>query len=126
VNAHEQQQFFVLLQTTVDQYAERLIQRNDGPERARQRLAETPEEEGVWLSAFVDAVFRDSLMDNAAGACFVLEALERRPLVSIPEERTIGGALAALARAAFATLLQQKTLEELDRRSSYQAVEVPQ
>jgi len=84
VNAHERQQFDVLLQTAVDRYAERLIQRNDGPENARTRLLETPEAEGVWLSGFVDAVFQDSLLDNTAGACFVLEALERNDFSKLP------------------------------------------
>jgi hypothetical protein len=84
VNAHERQQFDMLLQTAVDRYAERLIQRNDDAENARTRLLETPEAEGVWLSGFVDAVFQDSLLDNTAGACFVVEALERRPAPSVP------------------------------------------
>ena len=84
MNAHERQQFDILLQTAVDHYAERLIQRNDGPDNARTRLLETPEAEGVWLSGFVDAVFQDSLLDNTAGACFVLEALERRPAPPVP------------------------------------------
>jgi len=82
VNAHERQQFDMLLHAAVDRFAERLIQRNDGPENARARLLDTPEADGVWLSGFVDAVFQDSLLDNTAGACFVLEALERRPLPS--------------------------------------------
>jgi len=123
MNAHERQQFDLLLQLAVDRYAERLIQRNDGPARARTRLFESPEAEGVWLSGFVDAVFQDSLLDNSAGACFVLEALERRPMPAGPEARTVGEALARMARDAFASLLQQKTLEELARRASYQAVQ---
>lgn len=127
MNAHERQQFDVLLQMAVDRYAERLVQRNDGPETARTRLLEQAEADGVWLSEFVEVWFQDSLLDNTAGACFVLEALERRP---VPEAcraigpQPIGGALAALARAAFAVLLRQKTAEELARRAGYQALHV--
>jgi hypothetical protein len=148
VNAHERQQFDMLLQLAVERYAERLVQRNDGPERAHARLRDTPDAEGVWLPGFVDAVFQDSLVDNTAGACFVLEALERRPAPAVStvpsapsapsassvlsaasaapsasSAASVAQALAAMARAAFADLLQQKTLEELDRRASYQAVQ---
>jgi hypothetical protein len=145
VNPHERQQFDMLLQLAVERYAERLVQRNDGPEQAHARLRDTPDADGVWLSGFVDAVFQDSLLDNTAGACFVLEALERRPapaIASVPSAPSASSArsassassassaapsvaqtLAAMAREAFAALLRQKTLEELDRRSSYQAVQ---
>lgn len=123
MNAHERQQFDVLLQTAVERYAERLVQRNDGPERAHARLQETPDAEGVWLSRFVEAVFEDHLIDNTAGACFVLEALERRPLPAAPQGQTVGELLTRLARDAFEALLRQKTLEELARRTSYQAVQ---
>mgnify|MGYP005868531265 CR=1 FL=1 len=145
MNPHERQQFDQLLQMAVDRYAERLIQRNDGPGPARLRLLDTPEADGVWLSEFVDAVFRDGLLDNTAGACFVLEALERRPIPAEPgavpvAARTspapsaagasssstarIGDILCALARGAFAELLRQKTAEELARRAGYEAVRV--
>lgn len=131
MNAHERQQFDMLLQLAVERYAERLVQRNDGPEQAHARLRDTPDADGVWLSGFVDAVFQDSLLDNTAGACFVLEALERRPAPATtvlgpstaPRAPSVAETLAALARGTFAALLRQKTLEELARRSSYQAVQ---
>jgi len=121
VNAHERQQFDWLLQTAVDQFAERLVQRNAGAEPALERLTATPEAEGVWLSQFVDAVFRDGLLDNPAGAAFVLQALERRAAPVVTSAPTIGELLNTAARSAFAVLLRQKTLEELERRSRYQA-----
>lgn len=123
MNPHERQQFDVLLQTGVDRFAERLIQRNEGAARARLRLGEAPDGDGVWLTDFVDAFFDEHLLGDAAGAGFVLEALARRPLPPLPPARTIGEALSALAAAAFAALLKQKTLEELARREGYQAVE---
>jgi len=70
----------------------------------------------------VDAVFQDALLDNTAGACFVLGALERRPSPVVAPLGTIGETLAASARRAFAALLQSKTAEELARRGNYQAV----
>ncbi|MEZ5285141.1 MAG: hypothetical protein R2712_10105 [Vicinamibacterales bacterium] len=121
MNAHERQQFDWLLQTAVDQFAERLVQRNAGAESALERLTATPEAEGVWLSAFVDAVFRDGLLDNPSGAAFVLQALERRAAPVVTSAATIGELLNTAARSAFAVLLRQKTLEELERRSRYQA-----
>lgn len=122
MNAHERQQFDVLLQLAVERFAERLIQRNDGPEPAHARLRDVPEADGVWLTGFVDAVFHDALLDTTAGACFVLEALERRPAPPAPQAPTVGAVLERLARQAFAALLRQKTLEELERRSRYEAV----
>lgn len=123
MNPHERQQFDMLLEMAVDRYAERLTQRNDGAESARQRLLDTPEADGVWLSDFVDAVFGDALIDNTAGACFVLEALARRPPPEVPPGRTIAETLDRQARHAFASLLRSKTLEELARRAGYQAVQ---
>lgn len=122
MNPHERQQFDMLLELAVERYAERLAQRNDGPDRARQLLLEAPESPGVWLSEFVDAVFQDALLDNTAGACFVLQALERRLSPEVPAAATIGDGLAAASRRAFGVLLQMKTAEELARRANYQAV----
>lgn len=123
MNPHERQQFDVTLQMAVERYAERLEQRNGGAEAARLRLEADPEAEGVWLSDFVDAVFNDFLLDDAAGACFVLQALARRP-VPAAGGATIDAHLRALARAAFAELLQRKCGEELARRAGYQAVDM--
>lgn len=122
MNPHERQQFDLLLYTGVDRFAERLVHRNDGAARAHARLIDAPEGEGVWLSEFVEALFRDALLDNSAGACFVLEALERRPAPAVtPVAPTVGAALQALARAAFGTLLHQKTAEELARRAAFES-----
>lgn len=121
MNAHERQQFDLLLYTAVDRFAERLVHRNEGAQRAHARLLATPEAEGVWLSEFVQALFRDALLDNSAGACFVLEALERRPLTAPPPTApTVGETIQSLARAAFGTLLHQKTAEELARRAAFE------
>lgn len=122
MNAHERQAFDVLLRLAVEHYAERLEQRCEGAVTAGARLGTDPEGEGVWLGRFVDAVFQDHLLDNTAGACFVLSALERRPApAATASGAAIATTLGSMARAAFASLLRDLTLEELSRRAAFQA-----
>ena len=75
---------------------ERIVQRNEGLERALQRLTEDPEGEGIWLHAFVEQFFREELLDNPAGAVYILQALERRDVPSVPAGK-IGDVLVRLA-----------------------------
>ncbi len=60
--------------------------------------------------AFVTAFFAEHLLDNPAGACFVLEALERRVLPPDPGG-PVPEVLARLARAAFAEVLAGSPLQ---------------
>lgn len=121
MNAHERQAFDVLLRLAVEHYAERLEQRCQGADAAAARLAADPDGDGVWLTQFVDAVFQDHLLDNTAGACFVLGALERRPAPAATGPGTaIATTLGSMARAAFAALLREQTIEELSRRAAFQ------
>ena len=122
MDLHLRQQFDFLLATAVQRYVERLEQRNEGAENALQRLAEQPNAEGVWLDDFVNAVFQDFLLDNGAGACFVLQALEKRSHREIPAGQ-VADSLITLAKAAFAELLQSKTLETLEQRSGYHGLQ---
>lgn len=139
MNPHEHQQFDLFLALAVERFAERIEQRSGGPGPALERLRTAPESEGVWLSDFVRALFTDFLLDDAAGACFVLQALERRPVeplerrpvealerrpVEPPAAGTIGTLLGELARGAFARLLAAKTEEYLEQRAGYQAVDL--
>lgn len=147
MNPHERQQFDLFLALAVERFAERIEQRNGGPGPALERLRTAPESEGVWLSDFVRALFTDFLLADAAGACFVLQALERRPVESLerrpvealerrpaealerrpaesPAAGTIGALLGELARGAFARLLAAKTEEYLEQRAGYQAVDL--
>ena len=125
MDAHLRQQFDVLLAMAVDRYAERLEQHNEGTERALVALRDAPDAPAVALDAFVDAVFRDALLDTADGALYVLGALASRPLpageATMAGGGRVGAHVQALARATFAALLRDRTLEELERRQQYGA-----
>ena len=60
-----------------------------------------PTTRGRGLADFVDAFFAENLLEDTAGSCFVLEALERRTLPADPGG-PVADVLARLARAAFA------------------------
>ncbi len=127
---YRRQQFDVLLATAVERFAERIIQRNGGPEPALERLRAAPHGEGIWLDDFTRRIFEDFLLDNAAGAAFVLEALARRPApapaAAAAAARTVEDLLLHLARAAFADLLARKTEEVLEQRERYEPVQTPE
>jgi len=114
---YQRQQFDFLLLTAVDRYVERLVQRNEGAENALRKLRQDPQGEGIWLNQFVEAIFQDFLLDNMAGACFILQSLAQQP-VSAPNAGSIEKMLVAMAREAFADLLQRKTEEFLEQQAS--------
>ncbi|MEM9554056.1 MAG: hypothetical protein AAGC60_07340 [Acidobacteriota bacterium] len=119
---HRRQQFDFLLHTAVERYTERLEQRLGGPGPALERLRNDPDGDGVWLHEFTRSLFADFLLDNVGGACFVLQALARRPAAPT-RGGTIEDTLLELAESAFAALLDAKTDEALEQRSGYQAVD---
>lgn len=120
MDLYQKQQFGFLLQTATERFAARLEERFRGADQALKLLQENPEADGVWLTDFTAAVFEDFLLNNIAGACFVLQALAARPMR--PQE---GGAvetvLVTLAKQLFAELLLQKSIESLEQHSSYQS-----
>lgn len=120
MDAHQRQQFDVLLALAADRCAERCEQRCGGAEAALARLAADPQGEGVWLDDFVRAVFADALLEGPDGATWVLAALARRPLppLALDGARTVGDAAGRLAHAAFAALLRDRVHEELARRAA--------
>ncbi|MFV9507247.1 MAG: hypothetical protein AB4911_22075 [Oscillochloridaceae bacterium umkhey_bin13] len=118
MEAYQRQQFDFLLLTAVERYSERLVQRNEGAANALARLQADPQGEGVWLDQFAEAIFRDFLLDNVAGACFVLQALARRRIPS-PAAATIETMLQTMALRAFADLLAAKTSEALEQQIGY-------
>jgi hypothetical protein len=118
---YRRQQLDVLLGIAVERFTERLIQRNGGPGPALDHLRAAPDGEGVWRDEFTRRIFEDFLLDNAAGAAFVLEALARRPAPApAPPGGTIEETLIHLARAAFADLLSRKAEEVLEQRERYE------
>jgi len=112
------QQFELLLQEATGNFAERTIHRCGGPDAALARLQEDPDGEGVFRAEFVRSFFEENLLDNTAGRCFVLEALEKR---TVPADA--GGPLAEvvgrLAEAAFADVLTTMTMQLIQRQQIY-------
>lgn len=118
VEPHERQYLDVLLAMAVDQFAERIVQRNGGPVHALSRLRSDPQGEGIWVGEFVDAFFRDSLLDTPAGSCLILQAFANRRWEAggvDSEPTTIGEMVQRAAKTAFGALLLQKTEEALER-----------
>lgn len=110
------QQFEALLQEATGSFAERTIYRCGGPAEALAALQQDPE--SVHRSAFVEAFFTDSLLDNPAGHAFVLEALERRTVPDL-EGGTVADVLGRLARTAFADVLTTMTTQLIQRQQIY-------
>jgi len=117
MKAYQRLQFDLLLGIAVERFVERITHRCGGYEAALARLRADPQGEGVWLDEFVQAFLRDFLLDNPAGACFVLQALERRRIAA-PQPSTIGTMLEQMALRAFADLLAAKTVETLEMSSA--------
>ena len=112
------QQFELLLQEATGNFTERVVHRCGGPDPALERLTNDPDGEGVHRGQFVQAFFEENLLDNAAGHCFVLEALERRTVPADPGG-LVGDVLGRLARAAFAEVLSTMTAQLIQRQQIY-------
>lgn len=112
------QQFELLLQEATRNFTERVVHRCGGPEAALDRLSDDPEGDGVHRAQFVQAFLEDNLLDNPAGHCFVLEALERRTVPADPGG-PVGDVLSRLARAAFADVLTTMTAQLIQRQQIY-------
>ncbi len=121
MDLHQQQQFGFFLQTATERYVARLEERFRGADGALTNLHADPNAEGVWLDGFTGAVFEDFLLNNAAGACFVLQALPKRSLEGVVPG-TVEETLIEMAKKLFAELLLQKTIESLEQHSGYQSV----
>lgn len=115
---YQRQQFDLLIMMSVDRFVERIVQRCAGAETALARLRSDPQGEGVWLDQFVAAMFQDFLLDNHAGACFVLQAVAGRTLPALPAGK-IEDTLQIMARRAFADILVMRSEEVLERMISY-------
>lgn len=115
---HQKIYFDLLLNTALERFTERVIQRKEGAKQALEALRENPEGEGVWLSEFVEAFFEDMLLGNTAGAVFVLEALEKRPVAEQVAGK-VSEVLARMAKQVFRELLYQKAQEALEQSVAY-------
>ena len=127
---HRRQQFDALLHTAVERFVETAIQRCEGAGRALELLGADPDDERVRLAGFVDALFADFLLDGPGGACFVLEALPRRPwpdqvgLAAEGPAESVGQVLDRAARAAFTALLATKVTEALQQHMMFEPASV--
>jgi hypothetical protein len=115
---HERRLFETTLGAAIERFRERIVQRNGGMERALERLVADPEGEGVWLGTFVKGFFTDELLDNPAGALYILSALERRTVAGVAGGK-VGDVLVALAKTAFAELVRAKAIESLESGLAY-------
>lgn len=106
--------FEEVLNMAVSRFSERIVQRCAGTQNALTLLAANCEGEGVWLGQFIDNFLVDNLLNNVAGAAFILQALERQKITGI-YEGPVGEVVQAMAREVFAELVQKKTLESLER-----------
>jgi hypothetical protein len=124
MDAHARQQFDFFFNSAIERFVERIEQRCGGPVPGIARLRENPNGEGVWVDEFVAALFGDFLLDNPAGAAFVLQALARRTVpVATQPAPTIGEWLQQSARQAFAVVLAAKTEEALEQRLAFQVTD---
>ncbi len=118
MEAYQRQQFDLLLMMAVDRFVERMVQRCAGAEAALVRLRADPQGEGIWLDRFVQAIFQDFLLDNPAGACFVLQALAGKTIPP-PAAGSIELMLQTMARRAFADVLALRSEEALEQMIGY-------
>jgi hypothetical protein len=115
---YERQQFDFLLMTAIERFQERLVQRNQGYEKALEGLRNDPNGEGIWLDRYVEAILSEFLLDNMEGASFILRALPRRPLPAL-EAGSVQEVTVQAARHVFTELLKAKTEEFLEQTMSY-------
>lgn len=111
---YQKQQFDFLLMTSAERFIERIVQRCAGTNNALRRIKENPNGEGVWLEEFVGNLFEEFLLDNTAGACFILSALEKRN-IEISECGKVEQVLQKAARKVYAELFCAKVIESLEQ-----------
>jgi hypothetical protein len=111
---YQKQQFDFLLLTSAERFAERVVQRCEGQDKAHAKLKENRNADGVWLDQFVEAIFDDFLLNNTAGAVFILSALEKRN-IEFSGNGKIEQVLQTMAKQAFGDLLYIKTIESLEQ-----------
>lgn len=111
-----QQYFDTILREAAGNFAERCVHRAGGPEQALAALAADPESLG--RSDFVSAFFSENLLEDTAGSCFVLEALEGRTL-SADAGGPVAEVLSRQARAAFADMLSVQTSQVIQQQQIY-------
>lgn len=108
--------FDSLLREAAANFAQRCVYRAGGPAEAIAALNADPQ--ALGLEEFVSAVFAENLLEDTAGAAFVLEALEGR---QVPADAggPIAEVLGRLARQAFAGVLTVQTGQVIQQQQIY-------
>ena len=110
------QYFDALMREAAGNFAERCVYRAGGPDEALAALTEDPDSLG--RADFVTAFFAENLLEDVAGSCVVLEALERRVLPA-DDGGPVADVLGRLARAAFADVLTVQTSQVIQQQQIY-------
>lgn len=121
MDLYAQQQFGFFLQTATERYVMRLEERFRGAEPALARARQAPDEFRAGLRQFTDAVFEDFLLNNLAGACFVLQGMAQRQVESAPAG-SVESVLVEMSKELFTDLLENKSVEMLEQHASYQSI----
>lgn len=121
MDLYQEQQFGFFLQTASERYVARLEERFRGADGALEVVKHISGDGEVGSKEFTDAVFEDFLLNNVAGACFILQSLPRRKVEAF-ESETVEVMLIRMAKSLFEELLMQKTIESLEQHSGYQSV----
>lgn len=115
MESFSRQQFDLMLHEAAGNFTERIVHRCGGPEIALARLQRDPDGEGVWISEFVGVVFEDNILNSAAGACFVLDALHQRTVPADPGG-VVDTVVSRLARAAFGEVLAKQAAQLIQQQ----------
>ncbi|MHB8188874.1 MAG: hypothetical protein ACYDHP_00305 [Ferrimicrobium sp.] len=114
-----QSMFDLFFMGAVDRLFERATARFGGPEEAVREMRAYGHTGEELVAGFVDALFVDAGIGDTAGACFVLQALERRQLTVVDFTGGVGDLLLKLAKSSFTELLVNKTIEAAELSMSY-------
>ncbi len=111
--------FDLVLMSSQDRLFERAVARFEGEDAALARLKSPDESVAQLVSDFVDALFNDFGIVDSAGACFVLQGLQRQRVTIANYDGSIEGLLVKVAKDAFSALLVRKTVETAELSMSY-------
>lgn len=111
--------FDLVLMSSQDRLFERAAARFGGEDAALARLKSPDDSVEQLVADFVDALFGDFGIADAAGACFVLQGLQRQRVAIASFDGPIEGLLVKVAKDAFSALLVRKTVETAELSMSY-------
>lgn len=116
----EQVQFESLLMDAAGRFNERLTQKSLGHQNALLKLGD-PQDSQIdkMLTEFIDALFKESLLDNVSGYCFLIGAMHGQGIELEENTWKVSSLLAHVATECFKQLLRQKAHEFLELQIAY-------